>query len=92
MTSPASPERLPLSSPDLAAERLARLRELLPGAFAEGRLVPAKLAELVGAAALSATPERYGLSYAGRAEARLRATASRISSSENSSSKMMSGS
>ncbi|MBI5424362.1 MAG: site-specific DNA-methyltransferase [Opitutae bacterium] len=69
MTSPASPERLPLSSPDLAAERLARLRELLPGAFTEGKLVPAKLAELVGAAALSATPERYGLSYAGRAEA-----------------------
>jgi len=69
MTSPASPERLPLSSPDLAAERLARLRELLPGAFAEGKLVPGKLAELVGAAALSATPERYGLSYAGRAEA-----------------------
>lgn len=69
MTSPASPERLPLTSPDLAAERLARLRELLPGAFAEGKLVPEKLAELVGFAALSATPERYGLSYAGRAEA-----------------------
>jgi adenine-specific DNA-methyltransferase len=69
MTSPASPERLPPTSPDLAAARLARLRELLPGAFAEGKLVPAKLAELVGAAALSATPERYGLSYAGRAEA-----------------------
>lgn len=69
MTSPASPERLPLTSPDLAAERLARLRELLPGAFAEGKLVPEKLAELVGVAALSATPERYGLSYAGRAEA-----------------------
>jgi adenine-specific DNA-methyltransferase len=63
------PEALPLTSPDLAAARLARLRELLPGAFAEGKLVPEKLAELVGAAALSATPERYGLSYAGRAEA-----------------------
>lgn len=69
MSSPNQPERLPLSSPDLAAERLARLRELLPGAFAEGKLVPEKLSELVGAKAISATPERYGLSYAGRAEA-----------------------
>ncbi len=69
MSDSAKPARLPLTSPDLAAERLARLRELLPGAFAEGKLVPARLAELVGAAAVSSSPERYGLSYAGRAEA-----------------------
>jgi adenine-specific DNA-methyltransferase len=69
MSSPNQPERLPLSSPDLAAERLARLRELLPGAFTEGKLVPEKLAELVGTKTIAATPERYGLSYAGRSEA-----------------------
>jgi len=69
MSSSPSPERLPLHTPNLAAERLERLRELLPGAFAEGRLVPEKLAELVGAAALSSAPERYGLGYAGRNEA-----------------------
>jgi adenine-specific DNA-methyltransferase len=69
MDDTAAPDRLPLTSPDLAADRLARLRELLPGAFSEGKLVPQKLAELVGAAALSTTPERYGLSYTGRAEA-----------------------
>lgn len=69
MDDSAAPERLPLTSPDLAADRLARLRELLPGAFAEGKLVPQKLAELVGAASVSTTPERYGLSYTGRAEA-----------------------
>lgn len=69
MSDSAEPARLPLTSSDLAAERLARLRELLPGAFAEGKLVPARLAELVGTAAVSSAPERYGLSYAGRAEA-----------------------
>ena len=50
-------------------EWLARLRELLPGAFAEGKLIPEKLSELVGAAGVSAAPERYGLSYTGRSEA-----------------------
>jgi adenine-specific DNA-methyltransferase len=67
--SSAAAERLPLTTPEFAAERLARLRELLPGAFAEGRLVPQRLAELVGAAAISSHNERYGLSYAGRGEA-----------------------
>ncbi|MFT3830249.1 MAG: site-specific DNA-methyltransferase [Opitutaceae bacterium] len=69
MPEPVVPERFPLAVSDLARERLARLRDLLPGAFAEGKLVPERLAELVGAAALSSVPERYGLSYAGRAEA-----------------------
>jgi adenine-specific DNA-methyltransferase len=69
MPESVAPERLSLTSPDLAAERLARLRELLPGAFSEGKIVPERLAELVGAAAVASAPERYGLSYAGRTEA-----------------------
>ncbi|BET65675.1 hypothetical protein ASA1KI_05930 [Opitutales bacterium ASA1] len=63
------PERLPLTSPDLATERLARLRELLPGAIVEGKIVPERLAELVGANQVATQAERYGLSYAGRGEA-----------------------
>lgn len=69
MSQSPAPDRLSPTSPDLAQERLARLHALLPGAFAEGKLVPERLAELVGAKAISSTPERYGLSYAGRAEA-----------------------
>jgi hypothetical protein len=63
------PERLPLTSTDTAAERIARLRELLPGAFAEGKVVPERLAELLGAASVSSLPERYGLSYGERISA-----------------------
>jgi adenine-specific DNA-methyltransferase len=63
------PERLPLTSLNIAADRLAQLRELLPGAFAEIQVVPDKLAESIGTAAILSTPDRYGLSYAGRAEA-----------------------
>jgi adenine-specific DNA-methyltransferase len=69
MSQAPAPERLPLTTPDLAAERLARLRELLPGAIVEGKVVTERLAELVGAAQVSTSAERYGLSYAGRGDA-----------------------
>ena len=40
--------KIPLTSPDVNAERVARLRELFPEAFTEGRLDPSKLSQLWG--------------------------------------------
>ncbi len=59
--------RVPLLSPDLKEERLAFLREVVPEAFADGKLDPARLAAALGDAADSG-PERYGLSWKGKAE------------------------
>lgn len=59
---------LPLTSHDPAAERLIRLRELFPDAFAEGVLDADKLKQLIGQTAPGG-PERFGLSWAGKAEA-----------------------
>ena len=60
--------KLPLSSRDVHAERLAQFRELFPEASTEGKLDLKKLAQLLGDAATDA-PERYGLSWAGKSEA-----------------------
>ena len=60
--------KLPLTSQDVNAERLAHFRELFPDATAEGKVDLKKLAQLLGEAATDA-PERYGLSWAGKSEA-----------------------
>ncbi len=75
--------RLPLSSADPMAERLARLRALFPEAAGEGKIDLEKLRALLEGAAPSALgprgdgaprsiavgPERYGLSWAGKSDA-----------------------
>ena len=60
--------KIPLTSPDVNAERVARLRELFPEAFTEGKLDPAKLSLLFGDGVTDAA-ERYGLSWTGKSEA-----------------------
>jgi adenine-specific DNA-methyltransferase len=60
--------KLPLTSPDVNAERLARLRELFPEAFTEGKLDTDKLNQLLGDN-IAAAAERYGLSWTGKSEA-----------------------
>lgn len=69
MTMPTGDEiKLPLTSCDVNAERLAQFRELFPEASTEGKFDLQKLAQLLGEAATDA-PERYGLSWAGKSEA-----------------------
>ena len=65
------PDRVELSSPDLAAESLKALEELFPGISADGVLDAARLGELVGldVSGLREGPERYGLMWAGKHEA-----------------------
>ena len=60
--------RLPLTSTDVAAERLDALREIFPEAFTEGRVDLHRLRVLLGEDEATG-PERYGLSWAGKAEA-----------------------
>jgi adenine-specific DNA-methyltransferase len=60
--------KIPLTSPDVNAERVARLRELFPEAFTEGKLDPEKLSQLLGDG-VTAAAERYGLSWTGKSEA-----------------------
>jgi adenine-specific DNA-methyltransferase len=60
--------RLPLTSRDVHAARLAQFRELFPEASTEGKFDLEKLAQLLGDTATDA-PERYGLSWAGKSEA-----------------------
>jgi adenine-specific DNA-methyltransferase len=64
----ADDTKIPLTSPDVNAERVARLRELFPEAFTEGKLDPAKLSLLLGDG-VTDTTERYGLSWTGKSEA-----------------------
>jgi adenine-specific DNA-methyltransferase len=60
-----------LGSKDLAAEKLAVLREHFPGIVADGVLDASRLGELVGleVSAHSDPSEAFGLSWAGKAEA-----------------------
>ena len=60
--------KLPLTSRDVHAERLAHFRELFPEACTEGKTDLKKLAQLLGEA-VSDAPERYGLSWSGKSEA-----------------------
>ena len=64
----ADDTKLPLTSRDVHAERLARFRELFPEACTEGKTDLKKLAALLGGDATDA-PERYGLSWNGKSEA-----------------------
>ena len=61
-------ERLPLTSADPLADRLARLQELFPEAAGEGSVDLEKLRVLLDGGAASGV-ERYGLSWAGKSDA-----------------------
>ncbi|MDF7811643.1 site-specific DNA-methyltransferase [Hymenobacter sp. YC55] len=72
-TSPIPPvaqaaELLDGSSLDVATEKLAQLRALLPDAFSEGKLDVDKLRLVLGEA-VHTGEERYGLNWPGKAEA-----------------------
>ena len=69
MTTRLHPERVARESADLRAERLARLRELVPEAFSEGRLDPERLRRALGEDAVDERPERYHFTWAGRRDA-----------------------
>src|ERR1039458_5975228 len=60
--------KLPLTSRDANAARVAQLRELFPEAFTEGKIDLTKFPQLLGDVATDA-PERYGLSWSGKSEA-----------------------
>ncbi|UOQ64292.1 hypothetical protein [Hymenobacter volaticus] len=61
-------EQLDGSSLDIAAEKLAQLRALLPDAFSEGKLDVDKLRLALGEA-VHTGEERYGLNWPGKADA-----------------------
>jgi adenine-specific DNA-methyltransferase len=65
-----TPAQLTLSSLDVGAGREAALRELFPDAFTDNRFDPAKIEPHLSVARDERpTPERYGLSWAGKADA-----------------------
>ena len=68
---PNEPEKVDLESPDLAAEAREKLTDLFPGVLADGVLDATRLAKILGTdvAAASDARERYGLMWAGKAEA-----------------------
>lgn len=65
------PDKVELAMPDLAAENRAALTRLFPGVLVDGVLDAAKLGELldVPVAQVPDGRERYGLQWAGKAEA-----------------------
>jgi adenine-specific DNA-methyltransferase len=70
MTKPAGTqrERAALTSTDPTADRVAKLRELFPDVFAEGKVDFDKLRAALGDA-VAGGPERFTFSWAGRADA-----------------------
>lgn len=64
-------ERVNLESPDLAEQRRAALKELFPGAIADGVLDASRIGELVDlpVAQVPDGRERFGLHWAGKQEA-----------------------
>ena len=60
--------KLPLASPDPAADLLAQLREAAPQVFGEGKVDFDKLRTALGGH-VDAGPERYGLTWAGKSDA-----------------------
>lgn len=65
------PDRVDLETPDLAAENRAVIEALLPGVIQDGAIDPAGLAQLLDVPLLAVPEgrERYGLQWAGKAEA-----------------------
>ena len=64
--------KLPLASRDVAGERRARLRELFPEAFEEGKLDAQKLRQALGeedGTDRTNGTERFGLSWSGKSDA-----------------------
>jgi adenine-specific DNA-methyltransferase len=61
-------EKMPLTSEDILAERIARLREDFPEAFTEGKVDFEKLKQALGEE-VTERRERYGLSWAGKSGA-----------------------
>jgi adenine-specific DNA-methyltransferase len=61
------PEKLPITSPDIAAERRQRLRELFPEVFREDKIDEAALLRSLGEW-VEPGKERYGLNWPGKAE------------------------
>ncbi len=60
--------RMPLTSADVTAERLEKLKELFPEAFTEGKVDFERLKQALGDV-VDTGRERYGLSWAGKADA-----------------------
>jgi len=67
-TSTADEARMPLTSTDVLGERIERLRTLIPEAFAEGEVDFDRLRQALGDF-VGEGRERYGLSWAGKADA-----------------------
>lgn len=57
------------ASPNPADELRAKLADLIPGAFSEGKLNPAALKRALGEANINEGNERYALTWAGKADA-----------------------
>lgn len=60
--------RMPLTSTDVLGQRIDQLRELFPEAFTEGKIDFERLRQALGDE-VDTRRERYGLSWAGKAEA-----------------------
>ncbi len=58
-------DRIDSTTPDLREVLIARLKEVVPEAFADGAFNPARLADLVGLP-VDNGPERYGLTWPGK--------------------------
>jgi adenine-specific DNA-methyltransferase len=61
-------EKMPLTSEDIRAERITRLREDFPEVFTEGKVDFERLKQVLGEEVVEGR-ERYGLSWAGKSEA-----------------------
>ena len=60
--------KMPMTSEDTVDDRISALRELIPEAFTEGKIDFAKLEKALGEFK-DDSPERYGLSWAGKSDA-----------------------
>ena len=67
-STPEPPETLPAASDDLTATLVAQLRDIAPHAFSENRIDFDKLKAALGGA-VTEGKERYGLTWAGKADA-----------------------
>ena len=65
------PEKVDLSSPDLAAEKRAAFEDLFPGVVADGVLDVGRLSEMldIEPSVVPDGSERFGLMWAGKNEA-----------------------